>query len=83
MTQQVNLLTSNDAFHQLHELADGKKSTVRVGRQQLLHLLIDYSVMLAALSGNNGFKVIEPAALRARPRLNLNGAATVPSKAPE
>lgn len=80
MTQEVRLLTSNDAFHQLHELADGKKTTVRVGKQQLLHLLTDYSVMLAAVQGSTQFRVSEPEALRVRPRLNAPGKAADAAK---
>lgn len=69
MTQEVRLLTSNDAFDQLHATADCKKTTVRVGREQLSRLLVDYSVMLAALNSSTQFRVIEPVAFRQRPRL--------------
>jgi len=66
MTAQIKLLTSQDAFHRLHELINGRKETLKIDRQLLTNLLVDYSVMLAALSKTSGFAITEP---RERPRL--------------
>lgn len=68
MTVKVDLLTSHDTFTDLHDLADGKAKAVRVSREQLLHLLIDHSVLTAALHRSTGFTVTEPVK-RDRPRL--------------
>lgn len=69
MTTKITLLTPQDAFEALHSAANSKKSQVRVDREALLHLLIDYGVMLGALQTNGCFRVIEAAGKRSRPRL--------------
>ncbi len=66
MTTQIKLLTSQDIFQQLHELVQYNRKKTTVPTQVLTNLLIDYSVMLAALSKISGF-VIKDA--RERPRL--------------
>ncbi len=66
MTTQIRLLTSQDAFHAMHEAINSKKATLRVPNQMLTNLLVDYSVMLAALSKVSGFVVNHP---RERPQL--------------
>jgi hypothetical protein len=66
MTAQIKLLTSQDAFHRMHQLINGKKDTLKIDKQMLTNLLVDYSVMLAALSKVSGFVVNEP---RERPHL--------------
>jgi hypothetical protein len=66
MTAQIKLLTSQDAFHAMHQLINGKKDTLKIDKQMLTNLLVDYSVMLAALSKVSGFVVNEP---RERPHL--------------
>ena len=69
MTTQVTLLTPQEAFETLHGIANSKKHIVRVSREALFHLLIDHSVMFAALQGSPTFKVSSPAKHRDRPRL--------------
>jgi hypothetical protein len=66
MTAQIKLLTSQDAFHKMHQLINGRKDTLKIDKQMLTNLLVDYSVMLAALSKVSGFVVNEP---RERPHL--------------
>ena len=66
MTSQIKLLTSQDAFHKMHQLINGKKETLKIDKQMLTNLLVDYSVMLAALSKISDFKLSEP---RGRPQL--------------
>jgi hypothetical protein len=66
MTAQIKLLTSQDAFHRMHQLINGRKDTLKIDKQMLTNLLVDYSVMLAALSKVSGFVVNEP---RERPHL--------------
>jgi hypothetical protein len=45
----VELLTPLDDYHDLHVIADGRRSTVKVDRQKLQNLLIDHSIMINAL----------------------------------
>ena len=66
MTEQVRLLTMQDEFERLHAMADGRGS-VRVERELLRHVLIDYSLMLGALHKASGFTVFEPNPKRQRP----------------
>ena len=61
--KEIKLLLSSDALHNLHAKADGKGS-VKVDRETLRHLIIDYGRVTAALSST--VKVVEP---RLRPRL--------------
>jgi hypothetical protein len=68
MTTQLKLLTSQEAFHTLHQAINSKKATIKISNQMLTNLLVDYSVMLAALSKVSGFVVTEP---KARPRLRV------------
>lgn len=67
MAQQVDLLTTEATLEELYPLADGKKRVVRVNRDALNHLLIDYGVMLNALRGSATFKVVVPKPHRQRP----------------
>ena len=69
MTSQIKLLTSQESFHKMHQMINGRKDTLRIDKQMLTNLLVDYSVMLAALSKVSGFMVNEP---RERPRLELD-----------
>lgn len=69
MTQRIEMSLDQTAFERLHKIADGRKSEVRVSREELGKLLMDYSVLLAAVSQSTGFKVIEPTTPRQRPRL--------------
>ena len=69
MTSQIKLLTSQNDFHAMHQAINSKKETLRIPKQMLTNLLVDYSVMLAALSKVSGFVVSEP---RERPRLELD-----------
>jgi hypothetical protein len=66
MTSQIKLLTSQDAFHAMHQAIDSKKQTLKIPNQMLTNLLVDYSVMLAALSKVSGFVIKDP---RERPQL--------------
>jgi hypothetical protein len=66
---KVELLTTNQAFDDLHALAQGaRKRPIKADRQILLNLLIDHSRMLAALRGK-GVVVIEPKPHRERVKL--------------
>lgn len=70
MTITVNLLTSQDDLDSLYKLVDGKKQSIKVDRQKLDRLLIDYGVLTNAVQSSTSFKLIEPAkAARARVRL--------------
>ena len=69
MTTQINLTLPQAAYEQLYEVASGKKAQVRVNREDLLHLLLDHGIILGALTKSTSFKVNEPVAHRARPRL--------------
>jgi hypothetical protein len=66
MTSQIKLLTSQESFNKMHQLINGRKESLKIDKQTLTNLLVDYSVMLAALSKVSGFVVNEP---RERPRL--------------
>ncbi len=53
----IDLLIPLETFHDLHELVDTRKATVKVGRDVLAHLLIDYTCMLQALQQHTSLKV--------------------------
>lgn len=56
----VDLMTSLDTYHDLHVLADtGRKTTLKVERQQLLGLLLDHSAMINELQ-KRGVKCRDP-----------------------
>ncbi len=67
MTSQIRLLTKQDDFHAMHQAINSKKQTLKIPNQMLTNLLVDYSVMLAALSKISGLAITEP-----RERLRLN-----------
>lgn len=67
MTITVDLLTSNETLEEISHLVDSRKSTVRVDRQTLAQMLIDYDVMRNALRSAQ-FKVVTP---QKRPRARL------------
>jgi hypothetical protein len=67
--RQIDLNLSQEAFEQLHDLNNSKKSTIRIQKVVLTQILLDYSLMLASLRSSTSFKVNEPVARRARPRL--------------
>ena len=69
MTVNVSLLTSSDVLDRLTTVTDGRGSVVRISRQELTDLLLDWSVMHSALSRSSTFKVTEPEH-RERPRLS-------------
>ena len=71
MITRIELTTSQADFDQLHALANTRRGTVKVETQALLHLLIDYSVLLGAVQGRSGFTVIEPTAKPLRQRIRL------------
>lgn len=66
MTIKVSLLTTHDAFTDLHQIADTRRSSVKVDREALLQLLIDHSVMTKALHCSNSFDVVMPVPERKR-----------------
>lgn len=68
MPTQLELLTSVDAFHDLHIIADGRKALVKVDRQALLNLLIDHTCMLNELQ-RHGVRPTCPPPPRRRERL--------------
>jgi hypothetical protein len=70
MAQSINLLTPLATLEALHDSLEGKRSTLRVEPQALLHLLIDHSVMVAALK-HSGCSVVEPTPTR--PRIRARG----------
>lgn len=61
----VQLLTSQAEFEGLHEAADTKRTEIKVDQLSLSHLLIDHSVMQAALLAH-GIKVSGPTRSRAK-----------------
>jgi hypothetical protein len=65
MSQKISLLTPQHTFERLHALVEGRRAAIRVDGEVLKRLLIDHSVMFAALKGA-GHAVIEP---KPRPRL--------------
>lgn len=72
--QQVKLLVDETTLKELEALADGRKRAVRVDREALEKLLIDYGVMYNAITNNRGlFTVTEPqtAPKRRRPVLRV------------
>jgi hypothetical protein len=69
MTARVDLKLDQSAFDRLHEVSDTRRSMVKVERDYLATLLMDYSVMLAALRSSGSFKVTEPESPRERRRL--------------
>ena len=68
MSSKVSLLTTTESFDELHATAQTGRGSAKVSREQLLHLLIDHSVMVKALQGSSSFTVTEPRK-RERPRL--------------
>ena len=69
MTINITLLSSSNDLDRLSTVADGRGAVVRISRQELANLIVDYGVMHTALSGSSTFKVTEPAH-RERPRLS-------------
>lgn len=70
MTANVRLLTPERALEQLCQLCDAtRRSTVKVDREALNLVLIDYNVMLNALRSSYSYTVHLPEAKRERPRL--------------
>lgn len=73
MTANITLLSSTDTIDRLTKDADDtRKQVIKIDRQELVNLLIDYGVMYSALSGSTSFKVTEPER-RERPRLSNGG----------
>jgi hypothetical protein len=68
MTISISLMSSSDDLDRLSTIADGRGAVVRISRQELVNLIVDYGVMHTALSGSSTFKVTEPEH-RERPRL--------------
>lgn len=69
MTANITLLSSTDTVDRLtNDADDTRKQVIKVNRQELINLLVDYSVMYSALSKSSTFKVTEPER-RERPRL--------------
>jgi hypothetical protein len=66
---RVELLTGQEVFERLHKLVSGRGVSVRVGCDELRRLLIDHSVMLAALHKSTSFRVVDPPPKRQRPTL--------------
>lgn len=66
MVTKVQLTLSTTEFERLHELADGRKSTIKVDRDSLAKLLLDHGRALSALSESSSFKVEEPVEIRRR-----------------
>jgi hypothetical protein len=64
----IELLTSLDAFDELHQIADGKKAVVKVDREYLHSLLLDHSAMINALQ-NKGVICRDPTVFVRRMRL--------------
>ena len=69
MTINITLLSSAETIDRLTTVTDGRGSVVRISRQELTDLLLDWSVMHTALSRSSTFKVTEPEH-RERPRLS-------------
>ena len=69
MTINILLLSSSNDLDRLSTVADGRGAVVRISRQELANLIVDYGVMHTALSGSSTFKVTEPEH-RERPRLS-------------
>lgn len=63
----VNILTTQEQFDGMHQLADGRATTVKVDKQALLRLLMDHSTLVKALQMRN-VTVVEP---RERPRIRV------------
>ena len=63
----VELITAEETLEEISHLVDTRKSTVKIDRETLSRLLIDYDVMRGALRSSL-FKVNTPAK-RARARL--------------
>lgn len=71
MTIKVELHSSLEDVNTLGNIADGRKSTVKVDREMLNRLVLDYSIMSRALSLSTTYRLIEPKPRRKRPQLNL------------
>jgi hypothetical protein len=55
----ITLLTLHSDFEALHDLADGRRHTVKIDRDVLYRLLIDHSALINMVR-THGQKVIEP-----------------------
>ncbi len=73
MTIKVLLLTPSPVFEAMCKLADGRKRSVKVNRDQLNLLVMDYQKMLNTLRGSSTFKVEHPQVKRQRPQLDTGG----------
>lgn len=72
MATSVNLLTTPEQLRECEALADGRKHIVRVDREALDRLLIDYGVMRNAILSHKGtFTLTEPTAQPRRQRTPL------------
>lgn len=68
MTIEVNLTTTEEILEGVSHLVDTRKQVVRIERQTLSNLLLDYDRMRQALRGSQ-FKVNTPAPRRERVKL--------------
>lgn len=62
----ILLLTSDDTFNDLHELADSHAKAIKINREELARLLVDYTAMYNALRAKGLVQVPTPARTRAR-----------------
>lgn len=71
MAREVILHTSQETFERLHTLADRRKAVISIPREELIQLLLDHSIMLAALTASTTFKVVQeqPTPHRTKPKL--------------
>lgn len=65
MSREIRLLTPLDVFERFHKLADGRRRTVELDRDQLSQLLVDHSTLIAALK-SRGVAVLDPPPTRTR-----------------
>jgi hypothetical protein len=69
MTVKVSLITTQNELEHLHEKTnDGRALAVRIEREALAHLLVDYARLCTALAESTSFKLEEPAKVRTRER---------------
>ena len=60
MPVNITLLVSSDTLHELYEACETRKSEVKIDRNILNQLVIDYSVLYQAVQGSSQFKLTEP-----------------------
>lgn len=63
------LLTTDTDFDDLHTMAEGRKHAVRLDREKLKRLLVDYTVLYNAVRDHTALKVSVPKPARVRVQL--------------